>query len=56
LMYSFRAGLGVGGSSMFSSVGIPLAMLVVVTLLLCFLVTPHLRGSPKVEYNVTLFF
>jgi hypothetical protein len=30
LMYSFHAGLGIAGSSMFSSVGVPLTMLAVV--------------------------
>jgi hypothetical protein len=49
-MFSFRAGLGVAGSSVFSSVGVALTVLVVVPLLLCFLVLPRLRGSPEVAY------
>jgi hypothetical protein len=50
LMFSFRAGLGVASSSVFSSVGVALIVLVVVPLLLCFLVLPRLRGSPEVAY------
>jgi hypothetical protein len=50
LMYSFRAGLGVASSSLFSSIGVPLTILVVVvvTFLVMLACTPRLRGSSKV--------
>jgi hypothetical protein len=50
LMYSFRAGLGVAGSLCFLPLVFPLTMLVFTSLLLCFLVTPRFKGSPKVAY------
>jgi hypothetical protein len=44
LMYSFRAGLGVAGSSLFSSIGVPLTILVVVVV--TFLVVLACNSAP----------
>jgi hypothetical protein len=50
LKYSFRAGLGVAGSSVFSSIGVSSNHVSLHASLLCFLVTPRFKGSPKVAY------